>query len=222
LSEIDQEKCVFDLFLATPSLFMSKILLFFLAQKIMSEVELETKFEKIRLEEVSSSSKEEAKCECKQTVTKVTLEHSTNTGNNLKVKDKRRNLIKPSRLKMIGSCWARKSRNGEKDEAATNETQAPAADDLDTFTSEAFLKLRIKPNEVLIQQPQASTSSPAEEKDERVSPASQSCSAQAKLQQQFSSSEFDSTIEEMSEVLAYHLNLYPPDKNNFLVDSMYT
>lgn len=184
----------------------------------MSEIELETKFEKIRLEEGPSKSKDEGKCECKQ-VTKPTLEHSTSTGSNLKVKDKRRNLIKPSRLKLIGTCWARKSRIGEKDEATTNETQAPAADDIDTFTSEAFLNLRLKPGEELTHQP--SPSSPSDEKDDRISPASQSCSAQAKLQQQFSSSEFDSTIEEMSEVLAYHLNLYPPDKN-FLVDSMYT
>jgi hypothetical protein len=183
----------------------------------MSEVELESKFEKIRLEEGPARSKEEAKCECKQVIAKPTLEHS-NTGSSLKVKDrKRRNLIKPSRLKMIGSCWARKTPTS--DEAAGGETVSTATDDLDNFTSEAFLKLRIKPDDLLTHQPPVT--SPAEEKDERISPASQSCSAQAKLQQQFSSSEFDSTIDEMSEVLAYHLNLFPPDKN-FLVDSMYT
>lgn len=178
----------------------------------MSEVELETKFEKIRLEEGPVRSKDECKCECKQSVVKPTLEHSTNTGSSLKVKDRKRNLIKPSRLKMIGSCWARRSR--EKEEPVIPE--AATAEDLDHFTSEAFLKLRIKPNEA------TQVSSPVEDKDERISPASsQSCSAQAKLQQQFSSSEFDSTIEEMSEVLAYHLKL-PQTSSNFLVDSMYT
>lgn len=181
----------------------------------MSEVELESKFEKIRLEEGPGRSRDESKCECKQNVAKPT-EHSTNTGNSLKVKDRKRNLIKPSRLKMIGSCWARKTR--VTDEAAASEATT-AADDLDKFTSEAFLKLRIKPDELT--QHQQQTASPVEDKDERISPASQSCSAQAKLQQQFSSSEFDSTIDEMSEVLAYHLKLFPPDKN-FLVDSMYT
>lgn len=181
----------------------------------MSEIDLESKFEKIRLEEGPGRSREEGKCECKQNVAKPTLEHS-NTGSSLKVKDRKRNLIKPSRLKMIGSCWARKNRSS--DEAAGCEATAAAAEDLDKFTSEAFLKLRIKSDDASSQQ---QVSSPVEDKDERISPASQSCSAQAKLQQQFSSSEFDSTIDEMSEVLAYHLNLFPPDKN-FLVDSMYT
>ena len=175
----------------------------------MSEVELESKFEKIRLGDGPGWVKEEIKCECKQNIVKP-VEHS-NTGSSLKVKDRKRNLIKPSRLKMIGSCWARRTRG--RDEGANNETAA-AVDDLEDFASEAFLKLRIRPSETLTPQ----ISSPVEEKDERITPASQSCSAQAKLQQQFSSTEFDSTIEEMSEVLAYHLNL---DKN-FLVDSMYT
>lgn len=179
----------------------------------MSEVELESKFEKIRLGEGPVWIKEEIKCECKQNFVKPASEHS-NTGSNLKVKDRKRNLIKPSRLKMIGSCWARKSRGRE--ETASNETTA-GLEDLEGFASEAFLKLRIRPSETVTPQ----ISSPVEEKDEKISPASQSCSAQAKLQQQFSSSEFDSTIEEMSEVLAFHLNLFPPDKN-FLVDSMYT
>ena len=102
----------------------------------------------------------------------------------------------------------------ENDVVTAGVQRLPGAEE---FASEAFLKLRIRPSETVTPQ----VSSPVEEKDERISPASQSCSAQAKLQQQFSSSEFDSTIEEMSEVLAFHLNLFPPDKN-FLVDSMYT
>lgn len=176
----------------------------------MSQIELETEFQKIRLEEGPCQPKDESggvKCECKKIIVKPLEQHSTT----LKVKDKKRNIIKPSRLKIIGTAWNRKSRN--KNEVNDTET---VSEDLDTFTSEAFLKMRITPKEVLTHSP-----SPTDEKDEKVSPASQSCSAQAKLQQQFSSSEFDSTIEEMSEVLAYHLNLNLSDKN-FLVDSMYT
>lgn len=182
----------------------------------MSQIELETKFEKINLEEGGGKSKDESKCDCKKIVVK-SQEHPS-TGSSLKVIDKRKNLIKPSRLKMIGSCYARKSRNNSEESTPDETTQVPTTSDLDTFASEAFLRMRITPREVLTH-----SSSPIEEKDEKVSPASQpnSCSAQAKLQQQYSSSEFDSTIDEMAEVLAYHLNLFPQDKN-FLVDSMYT
>lgn len=182
----------------------------------MSEIELEEEFEKINLEEGGSKSKDESKCDCKKVAVK-SQEHLA-TGSSLKVIDKRKNLIKPSRLKMIGTCYARKSRNNS-EESTSDDCQAPTATDFESFTSEAFLKLRITPQDMLSH----SASSPIEEKDEKASPASQpnSCSAQAKLQQQYSSSEFDSTIDEMAEVLAYHLNLFPQDKN-FLVDSMYT
>lgn len=180
----------------------------------MSQIELESKFEKINLEESPcSKSKEEtgtSKCECKKL-----LEHS-----GLKVKDRRKNLIKPSRLKMIGSCWTRNSRVSGPEEASTDEAAASSTtDDFDTFASDAFLKMRITSKDMLTHSP----SSPSEEKDGKVSPASQpnSCSAQAKLQQQFSSSEFDSSIDEMSEILAFHLKIYSQD-TNYLVDSMYT
>lgn len=187
----------------------------------MSQIELETEFEKINLDEVSCKSKDEpgaTKCDCKKINAKP-LEQSH--GSSLKVKERKKNLIKPARLKMIGTCWARKSRTSFQEENSNDETQptTATADILDDFASEAFLKLRINPDV-----PTHPPSSPSEEKDERTSPASQpnSCSAQAKLQQQFSaSSEFDSTIDEMSEFLAYHLNLYPQDKN-YLVNSMYT
>lgn len=185
----------------------------------MSQIELETEFEKINLDEGGSvKSKEESgasKCDCKKIIVK-SLEHQSSAGSSLKVKDKRKNLIKPSRLKMIGTCWARKTRSNS--EGSNTDETLPS--DLDSFASEAFLQMRISPREVLTH----SASSPIDEKDDKTSPASHpnSCSAQAKLQQQFStSSEFDSTIDEMAEVLAYHLNLYPQDKN-FLVDSMYT
>lgn len=189
----------------------------------MSEIELETEFEKINLEEGSSKSKDESaasKCDCKKIIVKSSEHPSSNTGSSLKVIDKRKNLIKPARLKLLGTCWARRSRNNS-EESTSNELKVPASDDIDTFASEAFLRMRISPGETLTQVTSSSLSQ--DEKDERISPTSQpnSCSAQAKLQQQFSSSEFDSTIDEMAEVLAYHLNLYPQDKN-FLVDSMYT
>jgi hypothetical protein len=185
----------------------------------MSELELETKFEKINLEEGPCRSKEEsggAKCECRKIIAKA-LEH-TNTGSSLqKVKERRKNLIKPARLKLIGTCWARKARSSSVDDPqVTEETRVPS-NDLDTFATEAFLKMRITPSETLSHPP----SSPSDEKTSPASSQPNSCSAQAKLQQQFSSSEFDSTIDEMSEILAYHLKLYPQDKN-YLVDSMYT
>lgn len=187
----------------------------------MAQIELETKFEKINLEESPCRSKDESKCSCKKIIVKPLLEQS-HTGTTLKVKERRKNLIKPARLKMIGTCYAQKSRTSFQEENSNDETQvlpATSSIDPDDFASEAFLKMRISPRDMLTH-----PASPSEEKDERTSPASQpnSCSAQAKLHQQFSaSSEFDSTIDEMSECLAYHLNLYSQDKN-YLVNSMYT
>lgn len=184
---------------------------------------LETEFEKINLEGGPCKSKDEStKCDCKKIIAK-TLEQSLNTGSSsLKVKERRRNLIKPARLKLIGTCWARKTRTSIQEQNSNDENSQPSTStDFDDFASEAFLKMRISPRDVLINAPSSPSDS---EKDERTSPASQpnSCSAQAKLQQQFSaSSEFDSAIDEMSEFLAYHLNLYPQDKN-YLVNSMYT
>lgn len=182
----------------------------------MSQIELETEFEKINLEEGPCKSKDEqsgVKCECKKPFVKA-LEHS---GSSLKVKDRKKNLIKPARLRLIGTGWSRKLRgsiSGSIKEESSDELQVPSTSskDLDSFASEAFLNMRL-----------SSPSTSAEEKDGKTSPASQpnSCSAQAKLQQQFSSSEFDSTIDEMSEFLAYHLILYSQDKN-YLVNSMYT
>ena len=192
----------------------------------MSQIELETEFERIHLEEGPCRPKDESgstKCDCKKIIAKPS--EPSHTGSSLKVKERKKNLIKPARLKMIGSCYARNSRTSFHEENSNDETQpttlpeAPDVD-LDDFASEAFLKMRINSQGVQSQSP----SSPSEDKDDRTSSASQpnSCSAQAKLQQQFSaSSEFDSTIDEMSEFLAYHLNLYPQDKN-YLVNSMYT
>lgn len=190
----------------------------------MSQIELETEFKRINLEDGPCKAKDEsgaAKCECKKLFAKA-LE-SSNTGSSLKVKDRKKNLIKPARLRLIGTCWVRKSRNSVLQESSSDEAQAPSTSskDLDTFASEAFLNMRISPSDVLSHPP----SSPTEEKDGKSSPANSSqpnsCSAQAKLQQQFSTSEFDSTIDEMSEFLAYHLILYPKDKS-YLVNSMYT
>lgn len=181
----------------------------------MSENALENEFEKINLEEGGpfKAGKEESKGEVKKMMAKQ-LDH-TNAGSSLKVKDRRKNLIKPARLKFIGTCWTRKFRNSTS-ESASDDSQPALSEDFDTFAAESFLKMRISGRE-------APPPSPPEEKDEKSSPSSSqpnSCSAQAKLQQQLSSSEFDSTIEEMSEFLAYHLKMYPKDP--FLVDSMYT
>lgn len=180
----------------------------------MSDVDLETEFEKINLEEGPCKNKDGSRCDCKKSIAKQ-HEHS-NTGSSLKVKERRKNIIKPARLKVIGTSWARKSaRSSVQNEVSSEEKPATVtADDLEEFASDAFLKMRITPQESL---------NPASPSEEKASLSSQpnSCSAQAKLQQQFSSSEFDSTIDEMSEFLGYHLNLYPQDKN-YLVNSMYT
>lgn len=181
----------------------------------MAENALENEFEKINLEEGGSckAGKGEAKGEARKMMTK--LDH-INAGSSLKVKDRRKNLIRPARLKFIGTCWARKFRHSTS-ESTSDDSQPAPSDDFDSFAAESFLKMRISGRE-------APPPSPSEEKDEKTSPSSSqpnSCSAQAKLQQQLSSSEFDSTIEEMSEFLAYHLKMYPKDKN-YLVDSMYT
>lgn len=184
----------------------------------MSQTELESKFEKINLEEGSSCSKSKeepssTKCDCKKL-----LEHSS-----LKVKDRRKNIIKPARLKLIGTSWPRKSRNPCLENSIQEEANASSTSNetFDTFSSDAFLKMRITSKDLLTHPPATPTFS--EEKDGKTSSASQpnSCSAQAKLQHQFSSSEFDSTIDEMSEILAFHLKIYSHDKN-YLVDSMYT
>lgn len=181
----------------------------------MSEEELETEFKKINLEAGTSKPVEAGatKCDCKRIFVKPLETFSTS--NSLKVIDKRRNLIKPARLKMIGTCWTRNSKSSS-DEAT--EENLTASVDLDTFASEHFLKMRITQ-----ETPSHSPLHNAEEKEERTSPVSQpnSCSAQAKLKQQFCSSEFDSTIDEMADAISYHLNLYNHEKN-FLVDSMYT
>lgn len=189
----------------------------------MSQIDLESKFERINLEEGPCKPKESiaAKCDCKKLIIKSLDQWNTGSSLKLKVKERRKNLIKPARLKLIGTCWSRKSRTGFQEETSKIlPIQPPSSIDLESFASQAFLKMRISQSDVLTHPP----ASPSEEKDERTSPVSQpnSCSAQAKLQQQFStSSEFDSTIDEMSEFLAYHLNLYPQDKN-YLVNSMYT
>lgn len=174
---------------------------------------LELEFEKINLDPCKS--KDILKCDCKKSIAKQ-IEHS-NTGSSLKVKERkeRKNLIKPARLKVIGINWTRKPRNSFQNEASNRETSATVtAGDLDTFTSDAFLKMRITPQETLTN----ASPSPSEDKASQSSQPN-SCSAQAKLQQQFSSSEFDSTIDEMSEILGYHLRVQ--DKN-YLVNSMYT
>lgn len=183
----------------------------------MSDVDLETEFEKINLEESPCKSRDCSRCDCKKSIVKQ-LEHSTNTGSSLKVKERRKNLIKPARLKHIGTCWSRKVRHSSFQQEASN-AERPAtvtADDLDAFASDAFVKMRITPEESM------NLASPIEEKSSQSSQPN-SCSAQAKLQQQFPSSEFDSAIDEMSEFLGYHLNLnlYPQEKN-YLVNSMYT
>jgi hypothetical protein len=133
---------------------------------------------------------------------------------NLKVKDKiKRYLVRPSRLKLIGNSYKSKMKSC----IALKETDKDK--EVDTYASEAFSSMRITSKEETSSQSN-STNMQDDKDDKTPTQPSQSCSAQAKLQQQLSSSELDSTIEEMSDYFSFHLSLYK-DKN-YLVDSMYT
>lgn len=195
---------------------------------------LEAEFKKFRLEESHMPLREEPvtkSCSCPNISTKPSSGSLLEvTGNKLKVKDKKGScLIKPARLKIIGNCFAKKLKSmNDKSEDSSSSTTILARSKLDDFTSEAFHNMRIsssascqETNESLYSQ------SPTiiEDKDERLpstsSSSSLNCSTQAKLQQQLSSTtEFDSTIDEMSDFLAYHLSLFNHRDN--LIDSMYT
>lgn len=159
-------------------------------------------------------------CEKLQATTTTTTNPSDSITNHsshqsLKV-SRKKNYIKPSRLKFIYKTL------NEKESSSSNEMKTEKAEDAESYSGEAFLllrDLRISPSEVV---ESLSGQNSNDEKDDRV--LSTSCSLQyynTKLQQQLSSSsEFDSTIDAMSDYFSYHLNLYK-DKN-FLVDSMYT
>ena len=183
---------------------------------------LELEFKNFRLEEKPINEEPVKKsCSCpdisKSIKTSSLLDMSSSK---LKVKDKRGNqLIRPARLKVIGNCYAKKLRGVIESKAETKE--------IDDFTSEAFLKMRISTsvtrNTISIDSPSASTQT-SEERLPSTSSSSTSlnCSTQAKMQRQLSTTEFedDSTIDEMSDFLAYHLSLFNHRDN--LIDSMYT
>lgn len=189
-----------------------------------SDIELEKEFKKFRLAEIPLKSDDEPALKTCNCATSVTLRSSLlelSVSSRLKTKDSRRSgsaLIKPARLKVIGNCYAKKVKNHTKehDESATSLIK-----NVDEFTSEAFLKMRISST---APESPSRTESPVEtlDKDEKLpSTSSLNCSTQAKLQQQMSTTETDSTIEEMSDFLAYHLSLFN-HRDKFLIDSMYT
>lgn len=190
----------------------------------MSEIELENKFKKFRLEEKTLNAKEESlnkPCSCSTNQKNKPSSLLEVSLNKLKIKDRRfgSNLIRPARLKIIGNCYTKKLKvlTDKNDEASVNLVK-----NIEDFTSEAFLNLRISPA--------TSPDSPSHtittesqlelDKDERLQASSSlNCSTQAKLQ--MSSTECDSTIDELSEVLAYHLSLFN-HRDKYLIDSMYT
>lgn len=159
---------------------------------------LEAEFKKFRLEEIQPL-REESVISCSGP--NISIKSSSLlevTGKSMKAKDKKAThcSIKPVRLKLIGHCVAKKLKND--------------------FTSEAFLKMRIFTSSATCEKKNPLCSQPPVVQ-ERL-PLTSSFSTQAKLQQQLSSTtEFDSTIDEMSEFLAYHLSLF-----NHRYDSMYT
>lgn len=190
---------------------------------------LEIEFKKFRLEENPLTAVEEPvtkSCSCPDISIVKSISLLEVASSKLKVKDKKGNnqLIKPARLKVIGNCFAKKLR-GMTDKA--NEAKLKAGNEIENFTSEAFLKMRISsdtsptsPCKTIEPSPSCSQS-PDERLPSTSSSSSLNCSTQAKLQHQISAStEFDSTIDEMSDFLAYHLSLFNHRDN--LIDSMYT
>lgn len=133
------------------------------------------------------------------------------THQNFKVR--RKPLIKPSRLKFIYKTQSEEINTTAKEKAE------PVGEDYTTEAFQLLRNLRISPSEMAESltastSQQASTSNSAgEEKDDRKFKSSCSAQYSNKLQQQLSSSsEFDSTIDVMSDYFSYHLNLHK-DKN---------
>lgn len=195
---------------------------------------LEAEFKKFRLEESHMPLREEPvtkSCSCPNISIKPSSLLEVAGKCKLKVKDKKGTcLIKPARLKVIGNCFVKKlkSMSVDKDEDNSNATTILARSEIDVFTSDAFHNLRISSSAPFETNEPSCSQSPViiEDKDERLpstssSSSSLNCSTQAKLHQQLSSTtEFDSTIDEMSDFLAYHLSLFNHRDN--LIDSMYT
>lgn len=189
-----------------------------------ADIELEKQFKKFRLEEISLKSNEEPvvkSCNCSTSTEIRSSLLELSISNKLKTKDRRgSNLIKPARLKLIGNCYAKQSKNVDNNNTENNDKLIKNVED---FTSEAFLKMRITPNTT--NESPRHIESPVDniDKDDKLPSTSSSlnCSTQAKLQQQMSSTEFDSTIDEMSDFLAYHLSLFN-HRDKYLIDSMYT
>jgi hypothetical protein len=214
----------------------------------MSEIELENKFKKFRLEEEALNAKEESpKCNCSTNAQNLIILKPSLleiSYSKLKTKERRSScLIKPARLKVIGNCYAKKLKcnNGNiKNSSSSNRSSKNSEKTCEDFTSEAFHKMRISTTISLTITPAALSrsdspshnpvESPIEQidKDDRLPSTSssslshiKSCSTQAKLQQQISTTEFDSTIDEMSDFLAYHLTMFN-HRDKYLIDSMYT
>lgn len=194
-----------------------------------SEIDLEHEFKKIKLQPDSGVVNDDSatKCSCKKHQHPTLFLDAA-----LKTKDRRKNLIRPARLKVIGRSFSKSgilnvsegpvpSSSTQNKKSMLDKTEAKPVDD-DDFTTEAFLKMRISPPDP------ASSSSELPSSDDKASSSptsNNSCSFQAKLHHQMSassSSEYSSTIEEMSDFLSYHLSLHSSRDNNFLVDSMYT
>lgn len=191
---------------------------------------LEKEFKQFRLEEeplAITGDDLQTKCSCSDIsiVKSFSLLEVANI-RKLKVKDKKRSnhqLIKPARLKFIGNCYAKKLKELESTEKE-DDAKIVAQKEIENYTSKAFFEMRISSQSETIE---TSPLSPAfVERLPSTSSSSSSpslnCSTQAKLQHQLSSTEcpFDSTIDEMSDFLAYHLSLY--NKKFNLIDSMYT
>jgi hypothetical protein len=202
----------------------------------MSEIELEKEFKKCRLEEKPlCASEEQTACSCPTTIVK-SLSLLEVSGNKLKMKDRRNSLVRPARLKVLGNSYAKKMRTSSEksteDGATADINIVRTSEKVEAeFASEAFQKMRISstPSDSPSHHPNRTTESPlGGDKDERLpstsassSSSSLNCSTQAKLQQQMSTTEFDSQINEMSEFLAYHLSLFN-HRDKYLIDSMYT
>lgn len=169
------------------------------------KLNLSSEFEKICIDPQRKKT-----CECSSSTEKPRTSSDPNlTPPCFKVSSRRKNLIKPSRLKFIY-----KTQGDAIKEGTLASSEEDKTDELEDYSSEAFQllrDLRITPSEMA--ESQSSQQSMSDEKDDRMHPTS--CSAQYtnKLQQQISpTSEFDSTIDAMSDYLSYHLKLHK-DRN---------
>lgn len=168
------------------------------------KLNLSTEFEKICIDPLRKDSCESSSCSNKIQASSSDAIASQITHQNFKV-SRRKPLIKPSRLKFIYQTQKDELKEGNVVAAAVERKSDDDAEDYSTEAFQLLRDLRISPSEM---NESPTTSQPSASDKNSLK---KSCSAQYsnQLQQQLSSSsEFDSTIDVMSDYFSYHLNLH--------------